>query len=188
MERGRIDPWEQRPHEGAKAYAAARLYFELGADRSIREVARRLDRSSTFIGRWSKRHQWTRRARLYDRHLAQIELKSRERLAKEVAEQWALREQELRERKYKLADSMMTKAEHMLNFPLAKQRIEDEPGGKRVTVVQPAKWTMFSVARLAATGVDMAHSAILNERASDREGNEEEEYILEDLRPPEAKP
>lgn len=182
----RLRPWERRPNESAKAYEAASLYLSLGADRSLKEVSQRCTKGVSLLKRWSARHQWTRRARLYDAHLAAIEQRSRERLAKEAAEVWTLREQEIREQKFKLADAMLTKAEHMLNFPLAKQRVVDE-NGHRVTVVQPTKWTMSAAAHLATVGSELAHQAIRNERGLEREGNEEEEWVLEDLKPPAPK-
>lgn len=178
--------WERRPNESAKAYEAASLYFSLGAGRSLKEVSQRCTKGVSLLKRWSARHQWARRARLYDAHLAAIEQKSRERLAEEVARVWMRREQEIREREYTLADQILTKVEHMLNFPLAKQRVEDE-SGRRVTIVQPIRWTMFSVAHLATTGFELAHQAILNEHASHREVNEVEHWVLKELKPPAPK-
>jgi len=58
--------WERRPGESAKAYAAARVYFELGARRSIEVVAQRCRRSSSLLRRWSGHFQWVKRAVAYD--------------------------------------------------------------------------------------------------------------------------
>jgi hypothetical protein len=57
---------EQLPTESAKAYAAFVAYCEMGSQRSVRDVARKLDKSSTIIGRWSSQHRWQERVRQYD--------------------------------------------------------------------------------------------------------------------------
>lgn len=66
------EPWEQQPGEGPKAYAAFIAYRDMGAqNRSIRSLARQLDKSVTLIGRWSSQHWWQERCRLYDRDVAE---------------------------------------------------------------------------------------------------------------------
>jgi hypothetical protein len=57
---------EQLPNESAKAYAAFVAYAEMGSQRSVRDVAQKLDKSSTVIGRWSSQHHWQERVRQYD--------------------------------------------------------------------------------------------------------------------------
>lgn len=61
----------QLPTESAQAYEAACTYFGMGADRSVRDVAQRLHKSSTIIGRWSREHQWVERSRQYDAEVQQ---------------------------------------------------------------------------------------------------------------------
>lgn len=62
-------PWEQQPNESAKAFEAFAIYRDMGADRSIRAVARRLGKSKTQIEKWSRAHDWVERVRAYDRNL-----------------------------------------------------------------------------------------------------------------------
>jgi transposase len=57
---------EQLPTESAKAYAAFVAYCEMGSQRSVRDVAQKLDKSYTVIGRWSSQHRWQERVRQYD--------------------------------------------------------------------------------------------------------------------------
>jgi transposase len=61
---------EQLPNESAKAYAAFVAYCETGTQRSVRDVAQKLDKSSTIIGRWSAQHRWQERVRAYDAAIA----------------------------------------------------------------------------------------------------------------------
>jgi prophage DNA circulation protein len=38
----------------------------MGSQRSVRDVAQKLDKSYTVIGRWSSQHRWQERVRQYD--------------------------------------------------------------------------------------------------------------------------
>lgn len=69
------NPWDRRPDETSKAYAAFCAYLELGPERSIERAFR--DRNGTeraqktqgaWWRRWSSRHDWVERARAFDDH------------------------------------------------------------------------------------------------------------------------
>ena len=60
------EPWERLEGEGVKAYEAFSVYLELGEERSIRAVAKQLNKSTTLIGRWSRTYQWVERTAAYD--------------------------------------------------------------------------------------------------------------------------
>ena len=64
-----IAPWEQQPGESAKAFEAFAIYRDMSAERSVRKVTQRLNKSLTLIGKWSSRYNWPERARAYDRDL-----------------------------------------------------------------------------------------------------------------------
>lgn len=59
-------PWERQEGESVKAFEAFTVYLEMGDERSIREVAQRLAKSRTLIGRWSVTYQWVERVASYD--------------------------------------------------------------------------------------------------------------------------
>jgi transposase-like protein len=80
-------PWERQPAETEKAFEALRCYLEMGVDRSIRHVAKRLGKSDTIVGRWSKKHEWVKRAREYDNSL----LGEADANARELAEERMLK-------------------------------------------------------------------------------------------------
>lgn len=67
MSRPSIDPepWERQKGESAKAFEAFAVYRDM-PNRSIREVARQLDKSRTIIGRWSSTHEWQKRIAAWD--------------------------------------------------------------------------------------------------------------------------
>ena len=58
--------WERQEGESVKAFEAFTVYLEMGDERSIREVAQRLAKSRTLIGRWSVTYQWVERVAAFD--------------------------------------------------------------------------------------------------------------------------
>ncbi len=61
-----MKPWEPQKGESLKAYEAWVEYRDMSdEDRSLREVARRLKKSLTIIGRWSGRWGWVERLIAY---------------------------------------------------------------------------------------------------------------------------
>ena len=59
-------PWERQEGESVKAFEAFTVCLEMGDERSIREVAQRLAKSRTLIGRWSVTYQWVERVAAFD--------------------------------------------------------------------------------------------------------------------------
>lgn len=60
------EPWERQENEGPEAFEAFALYRDMGIERSVRKVARQLNKSSTLIGRWSSTHGWQNRVKEWD--------------------------------------------------------------------------------------------------------------------------
>jgi hypothetical protein len=80
--------FERLPREGAKAFAAFRLYLELGPDRSLAAVASKLGKSKVLMERWSRRYDWPGRVTEYGAYVAQVEREAIEALARERAVEW----------------------------------------------------------------------------------------------------
>jgi len=60
-------PYDQQLDETGKAYAAFRVYAELGPEeRSTAKVAAKVRKNLKLIHRWSSRHSWVQRAREFD--------------------------------------------------------------------------------------------------------------------------
>jgi hypothetical protein len=155
--------WARRRGESAKAFAAARIYIELGSQRSLSKTAQVLQRSphhTRLLKRWSARFQWVKRAAAYDDGLYRIEQQAREAAVRMLAQRWAEREAARREDHYQLADRLSRKAQAMLDFPLAIQETKD---GK--TVIHPVNWTFMDAARMAQIGFDLQGRAIRNDDA-----------------------
>ena len=62
--------FEQQPRESNKAFAAFSLYLSLGAERSTREVGKRLGKSEGLIERWAAKFDWRNRVAAHGAYLA----------------------------------------------------------------------------------------------------------------------
>jgi hypothetical protein len=67
-------PWEQRPRESSRAYAAFCAYRDLGPRRSLRAAATAFYGRATpslerQVDKWSHAFDWVQRANAWDRHL-----------------------------------------------------------------------------------------------------------------------
>ncbi len=69
--------------ESSKAYAAFTEYCLLGDGRGLRDVAQKLNKSVTIMGRWSTHFKWVERVKRYDQAVAQELADEHERLAKD---------------------------------------------------------------------------------------------------------
>jgi hypothetical protein len=67
---GESHPWDQQPKEGAKAFAASRVYLELGPERSIPRTARELGKAESMVWRWASKYRWRERATAWDAEMA----------------------------------------------------------------------------------------------------------------------
>ena len=81
--------FEQLPREGNKAYAAFRVYLELGAQRSLALTAGKLGKSKVLMERWSRRYDWPGRVAAHAAHLASVEREAIEGLAVVKAIEWS---------------------------------------------------------------------------------------------------
>jgi len=80
--------FEQQPRESNRAFAAFRVYLDLGPQRSLVLVAGQLGKSKTMIERWSRRFDWPARVQAHAAHVAEVERRAIERLAVEKAVEW----------------------------------------------------------------------------------------------------
>lgn len=81
-------PFEQQPKEGNKAFAAFKEYLELGPQRSMAAVGKKLGKSDSLIERWASKYDWPSRVQAYGAHLAELERKAIEGKAVQKAVEW----------------------------------------------------------------------------------------------------
>lgn len=72
------EPWGKQPRESVKAFEAFELYLKLGAERSIKKVARKLGKSEALISRWSAGWGWVDRVAEWDTEQAKERLRIHE--------------------------------------------------------------------------------------------------------------
>lgn len=60
------DPWERQKGESRQAFAAFAAYRDQSPKRSLRQIAKALDKSSSLIARWSSHWFWQRRVDAWD--------------------------------------------------------------------------------------------------------------------------
>lgn len=170
--------WGQLPRERAKAYAAAKLYFEMGPDRSLAELARRVGKSHDLMKRWSAKFHWQERATARDQWLAHIDEEAQEKQRRTKAALWAARADQSREDDYVLAQKIRQKTTRMLDFPLTEASTTDAQG--KTVIVKPARWNMGMVPRLAESASKLSPKAPL-ERSRDAEAEVIHEWNDTDL-------
>ena len=153
--------WTRRPGETATAYAAFCAYRDLGPGRSLdaayaqaKGLQKGDKRASGNFQRWRRDHAWKNRAEAYDAYLD-------EQKRQAEAQKWRQRGEDLVEEQYKIAVAMLEKARQMLNFPLVRQTVEQtgEDGRPVRVIIEPARWSFNSAARLAKIGVELGRLA-----------------------------
>lgn len=81
--------WEQQPGESAKAFAAFAVYRDMQSERSVRAVARNLNKSVTQMGEWSAKHHWVSRAVAHDLHQDRIRREAADKAVRQMGERHA---------------------------------------------------------------------------------------------------
>ncbi len=82
---GQRQPWHRQPDESAKAYEAFRIYREMGPSRSISKAARKLNKSTMVLARWSTRWSWQERIQAWDDNQSEKHLVDEENARAEVS-------------------------------------------------------------------------------------------------------
>ena len=116
-------PFERLPRESEKAFAAFSLYLSLGPQRGLREVARKLDKSLTVVGDWSKKFDWPARVAAHSAHLAIVEREAIEAVARGKAAEWASREQKLRETEWAMHEAAIAAAKKGLAAYMEREKV-----------------------------------------------------------------
>ncbi len=116
-------PFEQQPKESAKAFAAFSIYLNLGPERSLAVVARKLAKSEQLLKRWSARFDWTSRVQAHAAHLAILEREATEVLARGKAAEWLKRQTEVREREWRLHEKCIAAAEKALAAFMEREKV-----------------------------------------------------------------
>jgi hypothetical protein len=115
--------FEQLPRESDRAFAAFSVYLSLGPERSLELAAERLGKSKTLMERWSKKYGWPARVQAHGAHLATVEREATEVLVRGKAAEWLKRQQEVKEREWRLHERCMAAAERALEAFMVREKI-----------------------------------------------------------------
>lgn len=115
--------FEQQSNESAKAFEAFSVYLNLGPERSLAAVGKKLGKSQGLMERWSSRFSWPERVQAHASHLAICERQATEALARVKAAEWGRRQQELREREWSLHEKCIAAAERALAAFMEREKV-----------------------------------------------------------------
>jgi hypothetical protein len=115
--------FEQLPRESNKAFAAFRTYLEMGPQRSMAEVGRKLGKSEGLIERWSRKYDWAGRVSAYGAHLATVEREATEALVRVKSAEWLKRQQEVREREWEMHEKCIAAAKRALAAFMERDKV-----------------------------------------------------------------
>src|SRR5438445_221547 len=108
---------ERLPKETAKAFDAFLAYAKMGPQkRSLAAVGQALGKSTTLIEKWSSRHDWVKRAALWDNQQNHTEQSAAEQAEMKVALEKARRREQVQETAWESAKKLIEKAKEMINF------------------------------------------------------------------------
>lgn len=108
-------PWERQSGESEKAFEAFVVYRDMGRERTVTAVAKKLSKSRQLLERWKERWDWQERVRTYDNEL---EKEAKESAAKAI--------REMTERHIRIAMQLQKKAlEALQNLSLKKMTAKD---------------------------------------------------------------
>ncbi len=107
-------PFDQKPNESAKAFAAFNAYLQLGAQRSTQAVANQLQKSEQLIRRWCTKYAWVERANAYEKHLIATQNAAQELALREQSVDWAKRRIEQRAEEWKARTELLELAQETI--------------------------------------------------------------------------
>jgi hypothetical protein len=154
--------WDQRTAESKQAFIAFKAYLTMGVERSIdgahclvRKVPPGASRAQQNWFRWAEKFDWVGRAAAYDDHFAEVRLRAIEEQARASAALWFEREEQIRERGYKISQEFLDKVEKMLDYPLhSVRKVVSEEG--EIMHFHPAKWNLATAAKFLDTAYKTA--------------------------------
>lgn len=157
----RIEATNGEPGESAQAYEAAKLYFEMAANRSLEAVAQKLHKSKTIVARWSGRWRWVERAADYDRYVDAHREDGLQQARASDAQKWIERDEALRERFYSLGEVILEKMERMIReFPERDISRTETRDGQTVTINIRTQHSLSGLAQMLGAGAELQRLAV----------------------------
>ena len=115
--------FEKQERESEKAFAAFSLYLSLGPQRSLAEVAKKMNKSVTMLGRWSAKFDWPARVAAHAAHLAIVEREAVEATVRGKAAIWETRTQKLKETEWEMHERAIAAAKRGLDAYMEREKV-----------------------------------------------------------------
>ncbi len=166
------NPWDRwiEQGEGPVAHALFWVFLELGpGKRGLQAVAEESGRKYQTVATLSGKYKWPARARAFDKHLLNIQIKALESVTKSEAQLWAKRELEYRHEAYEFSQKLKAKAQEMLDSPLYETVTETFTevivGGQALQVptkviMRPVRWNLRDMKAIAELSDQMRRLAL----------------------------
>lgn len=184
-------PHARRKGESAREFEAARVYFELGSERSLAKTAEKIGKSIPLLKKWSTKQDWAGRARRFDRVKDSGRRAELAKLNAADAQEQAEIDKKRRRRAGLLADRILDQVEGCFKFPLAEVTHDGAdcmtPEGKmvkQITIVKPVRWTLWGATRMVREALiigDLTQRTANGEKGARRD----ERFDIEDWTPDE---
>ena len=87
-----LEPWDQQPGEGSRAFAGFKVYRDMGPQRSLVKAFKEMtgkDKSRGKFDIWSMQNDWVNRCEMYDRNVDQLGTIEKMKVVREMAERHA---------------------------------------------------------------------------------------------------
>lgn len=123
--------------ESQPAWEAAKTYFEMGFERSIKLVSQKLHKSYVIIGRWSRKHGWVDRARSWDTFQEDNQARIADQELHKFMAKRAGRIVKLLEMEHNFSERIEGKVKEMMECEVTRKTVKRN--GKTV-VTEPMKW------------------------------------------------
>lgn len=157
----RIEAVDGQRGESAEAYQAAKLYFELAANRSHEAVSQKLGKSRTLLSRWSSKWKWPDRAAAYDAYVEEQREQALQRARAEDAQRWIERDRSLRERFFTVGELIVEKAERMIReFPERDIIRKEDKEGQVINLTVKTKHSLSGLSQLVSVGAELQRLAV----------------------------
>lgn len=119
---------ERQPKESVPAFDAWLCYLKhkSAGTGGITVVAKELKKSTALIGRWSSRHQWKERYRLYQNQQQLLQEREQRKAMADRARDWAKKRISLREEGFIVGEAMVKRGQALLNLPIYDREIKGE--------------------------------------------------------------
>ncbi|MEI8290248.1 MAG: hypothetical protein WCH99_12325 [Verrucomicrobiota bacterium] len=99
--------FDQLPKESDRVYGYFRVYLELGPDRCIENVGKKVAKGRQYLQNLSKKFDWPARAHAFEQHFNEIQRKAIEQVACDRAVEWWQLHEPTRRQAWLVAEQMI---------------------------------------------------------------------------------